>query len=58
MFAVSDSVIAPKPFTGKAGDTDAESGLEFFEIYCKHRNLTPTDRRTLFPLMMREGAAD
>jgi len=58
MFAVSDSVIAPKPFTGKTGDTDAESWLEFFELYCKHRNLTPTDRLTLFPLMMREGAAD
>ena len=54
IFSVSDAVIAPKPFTG----TDAESWLEFFELYCKHRGLKPAEQLTLFPLMMRDGAAD
>jgi hypothetical protein len=58
IFSVSDSVIAPKPFTGKNGEGDAESWLEFFELYCKHRGLTPFEQLTLFPLLMREGAAD
>ena len=29
-----------------------------FELYCKHRGLNPAERATLFPLMMRDGAAD
>ncbi len=58
IFSVSDTVIAPKAFTGKTSDGDAESWLEFFELYCKHRGLNPTERLTLFPLMMRNGAAD
>jgi Retrotransposon gag protein len=55
---VSDSVIAPRPFTGKTSENDAESWLEFFELYCKHRGLNNSERLTLFPLMMRNGAAD
>ena len=54
---VSDSVIAPPPFTGKRC-VDAESWLEVFERYCTHRHLSPEDRTTLFPLMMRDSAAD
>ena len=55
--AVSDSVIAPAPFTGKLS-IDAESWLEVFERYCTHRHLTQEDKKTLFPLMMRETTAD
>ena len=58
IFSVSDSVIAPRPFTGKTSENDAESWLEFFELYCKHRGLNNSERLTLFPLMMRNGAAD
>ena len=58
IFSVSDSVIAPRPFTGKTSENDAESWLEFFELYSKHRGLNNSERLTLFPLMMRNGAAD
>ena len=44
IFSVSDSVIAPKPFSGKtanatsnASETDPQSWLDFFELYCRHR---------------------
>jgi len=58
IFSVSDTVIAPRPFTGNTAESDAESWLEFFELYCKHRGLVPSEKLTLFPLMMRGGAAD
>ena len=63
IFSVSDSGIAPKPFFGKtsnatASETDPQSWLEFFELYCRHRGLTPYEKLTLFPFMMRDGAAD
>ena len=32
--ATSDSVIVSRPFTRRTSETDAESWLEFFELYC------------------------
>lgn len=55
--SVSDSVIAPPPFTARQG-VDAESWLENFERYCLHRRLEKDDMKTLFPLLLRESAAD
>lgn len=55
---VSDTTIAPKAFTGKHAENDAESWLEYFERYCSHRRLPEHEKLTLFGLMMREGAAD
>jgi hypothetical protein len=34
---VSDSIIAPKPFTAKGSDTNWETWLEYFERYAAHR---------------------
>jgi len=58
VLTVSDSLIAPTHFTGKLGDVDAESWLELFERYCEHRRLGNEEKRTLFPLMLRQGALD
>jgi len=54
---VSDSIIAPKPFTGKS-DEDAEAWLDYLRRYAEHRCLQDSDLQTLFKLMMREAAAD
>jgi len=54
---VSDSIVAPKPFTGKA-DEDAEAWLDYLRRYVEHRHLPDGDFLTLFKLMMREAAAD
>lgn len=55
---VSDTSIAPRHFTGGVNDMDGESWIEQFERYCTHKHFGPGDQRTLFPLMMRDGAAD
>lgn len=55
---VSDSIIAPKPFTGKTTDEDAEGWLEYFARYSAHRHLDEESELTLFKLMMRGSAAD
>jgi hypothetical protein len=52
---VSDSIIAPRPFTGRHNE-DAEGWLQVFERYCTHRNLNAHEMKTLFPLMMRENS--
>jgi len=58
MASASDSIIAPKHFTGRQGDVDAESWLEMFERYCEHKQMGNEGKRTLFPLFLREGASD
>ena len=55
--AISDTVVAPKPFTGRSSQ-DPEAWLEYFERYANFRKLTPADRLDLFGMMMHEGAAD
>ena len=55
---VSDSIIAPKPFTGKTTEGDAEGWLEYFVRYCDHRHLDADSQLTLFKLLMRDSAAD
>ena len=55
--AVSDTLIAPRHFSGKSGE-DGESWLETFELYTEHKKLTNEEKRTLFRLMQRESAAD
>jgi len=54
---VSDSIIDPKPLTGKA-DEDAEAWLDYLRRYAEHRRLQDGDILILFKLMMREVAAD
>jgi len=48
------TAIVPRLFTG----TNAESWLDFFELYSKHRGLNKAEQLTLFPLMMSDSAAD
>jgi len=55
---VSDSIIAPKPFTGRTADGDPEGWLEYFKRYCKHRQVTQEATLSLFKLLMRDAAAD
>ena len=55
---VSDSIIAPRPFTGKTTDSDGEGWLEYFVRYCDHRRLDDKSKLTLFKMMMRDSAAD
>ncbi len=55
---VSDSVIAPKPFTGKSTDIDAESWLSYFTRYAVYRGLSDNDKLRLFCIMMHDGSAD
>ena len=54
---ISDTVVAPKPFTGKAGQ-EAESWLEYLERYANFRKLSPLERQELFCILMHDGAAD
>jgi hypothetical protein len=54
---VSDTVVAPKPFTGKAGQ-DAENWLEYLERYCAFRKLDVNNKRELFRILLQEGASD
>jgi hypothetical protein len=55
---VSDSIIAPKPFTAKGADVDGEAWLEYFEHYAAHRQLSEEHELSIFKLLMREAAAD
>jgi hypothetical protein len=41
---VSDTIIAPKPFTGKGWDVDGEDWLNYFERYADHRNLNDAQK--------------
>ena len=54
---ISDTVVAPKPFTGQSSQ-DPESWFEYFERYANFWRLTPGERLELFGMMMHEGAAD
>jgi Retrotransposon gag protein len=54
---VSDTVVAPKLFTGKAGQ-DAENWLEYLERYCAFRKLDVNRKRELFWILLQEGASD
>lgn len=54
---ISDSLIAPKHFTGRSGE-DAEAWIEVFERYAEHKGFGPEEKRTLLPLLLREGASD
>ena len=57
--AVSDTVIAPKPFTGLSDDTDAaENWLAYFERYAQYRSLNNDDKLRLFGMLLRDTAAD
>jgi hypothetical protein len=55
--AISDSVLAPKTFNGTAAE-DPEAWLDYFERYIKYRNIPDGEKRTLFSMFMREGAAN
>jgi hypothetical protein len=55
--AISDTAVAPKPFTGKSSQ-DPEAWLEYFERHCDFRRLVPADRLKLLGIMLHEGAAD
>ena len=55
--AISDTAVAPKPFTGKSTQ-DPEVWLEYLERYCDFRQLAEVDRLKLFGILLHEGAAD
>ena len=55
---VSDTIIAPKPFTGTGADVDGEGWLAYFKRYAAHRELSDENKLSIFKLMMREAAAD
>ena len=55
---VSDTIIAPKPFTGTGVDVDGEGWLAYFKRYAAHRELSDENKLSIFKLMMREAAAD
>lgn len=56
---VSDTVIAPRPFTGNNFDSDsAENWLNYYERYADYRSLSDADRSRLFCMLMRDTAAD
>jgi len=57
---IADTVIAPKPFTGRIDDSQEtpESWLTYFERYCQHKRLTNEQKLTLLCLLLRSGAAD
>ncbi|HSN24585.1 MAG TPA: hypothetical protein VLS45_10585 [Methylomicrobium sp.] len=55
--SISDAVVAPKPFTGRAGD-EAENWLEYFDRYCNFRRLNDDNRAELFRILMHGAAAD
>ena len=56
IFSVSDAVIGPRPFSGEKGD--AERWVDHFQLYSTHRGLTKDEQLTLFPLLLRDSAAD
>ena len=55
--AISDTAVAPKPFTGRSSQ-DPEVWLEYFERYCDFRQLADEDRLKLLGILLHEGAAD
>lgn len=55
--AISDSVIAPQPFSNST-ETDAESWLNYFTRYVEYKGMTEHDSMQLFGLLMRDEAAD
>jgi hypothetical protein len=55
--AISDSVLAPKPFNGTAAE-DPEAWLDYFERYTKYRSIPDGEKITLFSMFMKEGAAN
>jgi hypothetical protein len=55
--AISDTAVAPKPFTGKSSQ-DSGAWLEYFERCCDFRQLGPADRLKLLSILLHEGAAD
>ena len=55
--AISDTVLAPKPFCGSS-DQDAEQWLEYFNRYCRFRHLSARASEELFKMLLRDSAAD
>jgi hypothetical protein len=55
---VSDSVIAPKPFSGTATE-DPEAWVEYFDryAYANYKNMNDDEQTALFAMFMRDGAA-
>lgn len=54
---ISDSLIAPKPFEGRA-DEDAEFFVNYFERYSAYRGLNDINKLHLFGILLHGGAAD
>jgi hypothetical protein len=55
--SISDTVVAPKPFTGSSTQ-DPEAWLEYFERYVNFRKLSTAERLELLGMLMHEGAAN
>jgi hypothetical protein len=52
---VSDSVIAPKPFSGTATE-DPEAWVEYFDRYARYKNMNNDEQAALFAMFMRDCA--
>ena len=56
---VSDTIIGPKPFTGRSTDNnEAEDWLSYFKRYCGHKGWNEKESASVFKLLMRDAAAD
>ena len=56
---VSDTIIGPKPFTGRSTDNnEAEDWLNYFKRYCSHKGWSEKESASVFKLLMRDAAAD
>jgi hypothetical protein len=53
---ISDSIVAPRPFTGRPGEGDPEEWLIFFKRYAEHKGWNDLQTKQAIELMMRGPA--
>jgi hypothetical protein len=56
LLSISDTIIGPKPWVGSSSE-DPEIWLEYFDNYCKFRDLDKKAQLRLFTILMRDGAS-
>ena len=55
---ISDTIIAPKHFDGDTNKTDPEQWLTFYNKFAQFKNLTDSEKISVFSLLMQGNAAD
>ena len=55
--SMTDSVIAPPTFNGKAAQ-DPSDWMRHFILYCTFKGYTPERQKSLFKVLLTDGAAD